>query len=81
MAKRRVSFDKSKLIGLKKIYGKEPHVIENTSIWIFESNEKLNNNDIKYDDNYLDENFIIITPMTIDENENNLMQKLKEKMI
>jgi 5'-nucleotidase len=79
LARRRVSYDKPELINLTKIYGQEPHVTENTTIWVVEGSENLNNKDIKHDDYYLQQGFIIITPMTIDENDNALMHKLREK--
>jgi len=79
LAARRTTYDKPELIGLNKIYGKAPHVPENTTIWVIEDSENLINTDLKYDDYYLHQGFIIITPMTIDENDNILMKKLKEE--
>ncbi len=79
LAERRVSHDYPELIHLKNIHGKEPHVPENTTIWVIGSAENLDDKEIKKDDCYFQQGFIIITPMTIDENNSVLMKKLKEK--
>jgi 5'-nucleotidase len=79
LSERRISFDQPELIGLNKISGKEPHVIDSKSIWQLKCEANLNNNDIKYDDSYLDENFIVITPMTINENDHTFLKKLEQK--
>ena len=48
-------------------------------IWLLEVTGNPINQETKYDDYYLQQGFIIITPMTIDENDNILMHKLREK--
>ncbi len=79
LAARRVSFDKPQLIGVNKIYGENPHATDNTTIWVVEIEEQLNNIDVKYDDSFLKEGYIVITPMTIDENNYDLMNSLENK--
>jgi 5'-nucleotidase len=80
LSERRISFDRPELFNLTKIHGKAPHVRKNTTIWVLEGNKNLNNRNKTYDDYYLKQGFIVITPMTIDENNSVLMQKLKKKM-
>jgi len=48
-------------------------------IWLLEVTGNPINQETKHDDYNLQQGFIIITPMTIDENDNVLMHKLKEK--
>ncbi len=79
LKKRRISYDRPELISFSKIYGKEPHVTRNKTIWVLESNQNLNHSETKYDDYFLQQNFIIITPMTIDENNRTLMNEIQEK--
>jgi 5'-nucleotidase len=80
LAERRISYDRPEILKLKKIHGKEPHARKNTSIWVFDKfTGDVIDRALKYDDYYLKENFIIITAMSIDENKNTLLKKLKAK--
>ena len=79
MVERRISYDKPESITLKKIHGKEPHAPGNTTIWTEGDLKKINQKDKNYDDRFLKQGFVIVTPMTIDENSRNLMQQLQKK--
>ena len=79
LVERRAAYDKPELIRLKKIYGEKPHNANRTTIWVVAPAGNPNNPEIKHDDSYLRQGFIVITPMTIDENNSALMLKLKEK--
>jgi len=78
VAERKTSFDEPKLLRFKQIYGGEPQVPENTTMWVSGDVESPNHQEIKNDEFYLQQGFIVITPMTIDENNNRLLQKMKE---
>lgn len=80
LAERRVSFDRPELFRFGKIYGKEPHVPDNKTIWSLEPTGNPSNLEIKQDDYYLRQGFVIITPMTIDENNRTLMQNIRKKL-
>lgn len=79
LAERRASYCNPELFSFNKIYGEEPDVSDNETIWVLKVTGNPINQDTKYDDYYLQQGFIIITPMTIDENDNDLMHKLREK--
>jgi len=79
LSERRVSYDKPEFISLSKIYGQNPHSPDNTSIWVIEGSENIIDKNLKQDDTYLQQGFIVITPMTIDENNKDLMHRLEEK--
>jgi 5'/3'-nucleotidase len=76
---RRISYDKPEMFRLKKIHGDEPHAPENTTIWALETAGDPIRREEKHDDSYLDQGYIVITPMTIDENHVDLMRRLEEK--
>lgn len=79
LAERRISYDKTDVFSFKKIYGEEPQNTGHKTIWTLEITGNPVDHDHKYDDSYLYEGYIIITPMSIDENDKTLMKKLKEK--
>ena len=79
LVERRISYDRPKVISLKKIYGEKPDEENNNTIWVFGSAKNVINKDIIMDDSYLNQGYIIITPMTINENNQPLMEKLKKK--
>lgn len=81
LSERRISYDNPELIGITKIYGQEPHSPESKTIWVFEGAEKIIDEEIKQDDSYLQQGFVVITPMTINENDIIMMQKLKKKSV
>lgn len=77
IASRRISFDKPENMNFFKIYGDDPHMPENKTIWALKYTDNPVDKSIIYDDTYLREGFIIITPMTIDENDNALLDKFQ----
>lgn len=79
LVERRISYDNPEAFIMKKIYGNQPHLRENETIWIPEITKNPNDKNLKYDDFYLQKGFIVITPMTINENDTNLLKKLKKK--
>lgn len=79
LIERRIAYDKPESVRLKQIYGKEPHIADNETIWVIEGAGNLIDRELKYDDYYLQQGLIVITPMTIDENNKTLMHQLKEK--
>ena len=78
VAKRRISFDKPEFAIFYKIHGEDPHTPKNRTIWAIKIKDGINDTTI-YDDTYLQEGYIIITPMTINENNNLLIDKFIEK--
>jgi len=83
LVSRRIIYDNPEVFHLKKIYGEEPYDVDNKTIWTAEVTGNPYNSEIKYDNDYLAEGYIIITPMSIDENNDVLLNNLKkiEKII
>jgi 5'-nucleotidase len=79
LAARRASYNNPERLSFNKIYGEEPDVPDNETIWVLEVTGNPINQETKHDDYYLQQGFIIITPMTIDENDSALMHKPREK--
>ncbi len=81
IADRRVSFDTPKSVVFYKIMGDEPHKPENKTVWTIKYAGNLNTiSDTEYDDMILKEGYIVITPMSIDENNLNLKTKFQKKI-
>jgi hypothetical protein len=80
LAERRISYDNTGVFSFKKIYGEDPYDSGHKTIWTLEITGNPVNQDLKYDDSYLKDGYIIITPMSIDENDKTLMHKLMEKV-
>lgn len=79
LVERRISYDKPELIGFRKIYGEEPHAADKTTIWAVEVTGNPIDPNTKYDDHYLQQGFIVITPMSVDENSSSMINRLKQK--
>ncbi len=79
IADRRVSFDRPEEIVFYKIHGEDPHTPENKSVWTVKYLKTSEDSSVAYDDTYLEEGYIIITPMSIDENNTSLRKKMEEK--
>lgn len=79
LAERRISYDKTDVFTFKKIYGEKPYNAGHKTIWTLEITGNPVDLDLEYDDTYLNDGYIIITPMSIDENDKSFMNKLKEK--
>lgn len=79
LAERRIQFDFPKEIKFKNTAGVDPNVVENRTTWELDMTGNPTDLNIKYDDFYLQKGFVIITPMTIDENNDVLLKSLSEK--
>lgn len=73
LANRRTSFDQPESIVFYKIHGESPHEPENKTIWAMKYSENDQTTFPKLDEDYLDEGFIVVTPMSINENNPRLM--------
>lgn len=80
LIERRVTYDKPEALGFKRIYGDEPNIPKNTTVWTLDIKGNPFDMEVKLDDYYLHQGFITITPMTIDENDNTLKKRLEEKV-
>lgn len=79
IAQRKVSFNNPNAIRFHKVVGKDPHEPENKTIWSIKSVDEINNKSIKLDDTYLKEGYIVITPMSVDENNMTLRNTFQKK--
>ncbi len=79
IAERRISYNNPELINFVKIYGENPHALENMTVWAIGESEAVNNDTSIYDDTYLEEGYIVITPMSIDENNSSLINAFEKK--
>lgn len=79
VAKRRVSFDNPNAVTFYKVVGKNPHKPENKTVWSIKYTGNVNDYSILSDDTYLKEGYIIITPMSINENNDNLKKVFQKK--
>lgn len=79
LIERKVVFDNPEVIRMKKIYGKETNTVDNKTIWTPELLGNLNNMENRLDDYYLNEGYVVITPMSINENDNKALENLKKK--
>ncbi len=80
LVNRRISFEHPESVVFYKIQGEIPHEPDNKTLWAM---RYLDNNqpvDHKLDQDYLDKGFIVITPMSIDENNELLMNTWQKKV-
>jgi 5'-nucleotidase len=80
LSKRRISFDRPGSVRLRKLDGDDPHTVKNRTIWSLEYPADLNDSGVITDEEMLGQGHIVITPMTIDENDDALAEQLAEKM-
>jgi 5'-nucleotidase len=80
IAPRKISFDKPNAIVFHKIYGEKEHEPENTSVWTIKYLEELHNKSTNYDKDFLAEGYIVITPMSINENNTQLLNVFQNKL-
>jgi len=73
LANRRISFENPESVVFYKIQGENPHDPENKTLWAMRYSDNNLPVGPKLDQDYLDEGFIVITPMSIDENNSRLM--------
>ncbi len=76
IAPRRTSYDLPQMLGLQKIHGEDPHEEDNKTVWTIAAKGNPVNTAIEKDDTFLGEGFIVITPMSIDENDQQLFEAL-----
>lgn len=76
---RRISYDKPEFIGFLKIHGDDPYKPDNNTIWTLNITGNPVDVTITYDDTKLNKGYIIITPMSINENNSSLLERLKQK--
>lgn len=81
LAERQVAYNKPQNFKMVKLFGDEPGEVENTTVWTFKSAGDQGEIDKKLDESLLEEGYIIITPMSINENDDKLMQNLKRKKL
>ncbi len=79
VAERRVAFDDPEQLVFKKIDGEDPYTQENSTVWSLSNNLSLSEDPYEYDDIQLEKGYIVLTPMTIDENRASLFNSLVEK--
>ena len=73
VADRRISYDEPDSIVFYKIHGDDPHKPKNTTVWALKHLGNPIDTSVKYDDIYLKEGYIVITPMSINENNTKLL--------
>lgn len=79
IANRKISLYDPESVVFKMIHGENPHQEENTTIWTMKYLGDTEGPLSKFDENYLKEGYIVITPMTIDENNTQLTDFFQEK--
>lgn len=77
ISERRISYDQPKAIQFKKVFGEKLSEPDSKTIWAFSPNGNPNTETAKDDVYYLQQGFIIISAMTINENNESLFEKLK----
>ena len=75
---RKISFEKPESLVFYKILGDDPNTPENKTVWSLKYIDNPHDSLVIYDNTYLKEGYIIITPMTINENNNVLLEKFLE---
>ena len=80
VADRRISFDQPESVVVYKILGDDPHKSENTTVWALKFADNLYDAAVTYDDTYLNEGYIVITPMSINENDTELIGTFQERI-
>ena len=79
ISERRVVFDNPGVFSMKKIWGEDVNKADSKTIWTPEIKGNPIDAGKKLDDSYLEAGYIVITPMTIDENNTALLEALKSK--
>lgn len=76
VARRKISFDQPEAIVFQKIHGEEVNTPENTTIWTL-NDWGISRGQEEIDMTYLEAGYIVITPMTINENNEQLLKTLE----
>ena len=79
IANRRVSFDKPESLLFYKAIGEKPHQPKNKTVWAAKYVAKPNDTKTLKDDTYLNDGYIIITPMSINENNEKLLSNFQKR--
>ncbi len=79
VAERRIIFEKPKQVLFEKVDGENPHSVDSKSVWSFRNNLTPSENPYKFDDIQLEAGYIVITPMSIDENKTSSLKELESK--
>lgn len=79
LSSRKISVDNPELITSHKILGDDPYKPENSTVWSIKYTGAIRDSVIKQDDAFLKEGYIIITPMSIDENNTVVFEVLQKK--
>lgn len=80
VADRRISFDKPESVVVYQIHGDDPHKPKNTTVWALKYADNPCDTTVTYDDTYLNEGYIVITPMSINENNIELISTFQERI-
>lgn len=76
-AKRRITYGEPKAIQFKKIFGDSLNISDNKTIWAFSPTGNPNTGTVDDDVSFLEKGFVVISAMTVDENDENLLKKLQ----
>ena len=79
LVERRVMFDYPEIFEMKRIYGEEPNIVDSKTIWTPEMKGNPFGQENKLDNDHLDEGYVVITPMSINENDHKTLENLKKK--
>ena len=77
VCERRILYGQAESIQFKKVFGDNIKESDSKTIWAFSPNGNPNTGNVKDDVYYLEQGFIIITAMTINENDQRMSEKLK----
>ncbi len=77
ISERRIVYGQPESIQFKKVFGNGTNGSDGKTIWAFAPNGNPNTGNAKDDVHYLEQGFIIITAMTINENDKRLSEKLR----
>lgn len=78
IAKRQIRYDRPQSIRFKKVYGDSLNQSGNKTIWVYSPLSSRYSHTEKNDMYYLKEGYVVIVPMSINENNNALLRKLKK---
>ena len=80
IVERKISLNNPESVVFNMIHGNDPHNEENKTIWTMEYRGDTKVSPNKYDEDYLKEGYIVITPMTVNENNTFLINSFLEKV-
>ncbi len=77
VSERRIAYGQPEVLQFKKVFGKNIDESDSKTLWAFSPDGNPNTGNAKDDVYYLEQGFIMLTAMTIDENDERLSEKLK----